>query len=82
MENITKRFNCRLHVRFCVQFPAQHGLQLTFQQIALKFPVAIAVGKIIKIINPLYANCARNRTENHTQNRTRIDAPSQLLISL
>jgi hypothetical protein len=34
--------------------------------------VVIGVGWIIKTLNPLYANRARNRTAIRTQNRTRV----------
>jgi hypothetical protein len=34
----------------------------------------------IETVNPLYANCARNRTAIRIQNRTRVDGPCTLFL--
>jgi hypothetical protein len=71
----------RLHVRFCigiavgfrVQIDAKDGLQFNFKPIFLDIcwqAVVIGFWKIIKTLNPLYENRARNHTAIGTQNRT------------
>jgi hypothetical protein len=73
------RFWVRIAIRFCARFPAQGGFQFSFLPMCLQ-AVIIGVQRIIENLNPLHANCVRNRTVIRMQNRTRVDGHSDFWV--
>jgi hypothetical protein len=76
----------RLHIRYCVRFHVRFRVRFGakgewYFKLCFVFPemcrqtVEIGVRRRIGSISGLQLNCASNRTQNHTWNRTRVDGP-------